>query len=273
MKLEQRALRFHAAGAGLIAIVDVPERPLARGMLVLPDSTQYRAGSHRQFTLLSRLLAGRGIAVMRFDRRGFGDSEGDAGGPGSAQSGEDIAAAMKEFFFHVPEMKESVILAPGDAAPLAARYAAGDPRVTGLALLDPLLPPALAITSATAPAGATAPPRPGFRSAAERLFRRASAFRRAAERAQERATAAAPVTGGASPAAGAFGGRVLLVSAGSAAGGTGGGTAGSAAGSTCALEHQGPHCRRVQIAACADSAGSAWREAVAFACASWLSSW
>jgi pimeloyl-ACP methyl ester carboxylesterase len=256
MKLEQRALRFHSAGVGLIGIVDVPERPLARGMLVLPDSTQYRAGSHRQFTLLSRLLAGRGIAVMRFDRRGFGDSEGDAASLAPVPAGEDIAAAMKEFFIHVPEMKESVILAPGDAAPLATHYAAHDPRVTGLSLLDPLLPPEFTAASRSS-ATAAAPPAP--RSAAERLFRRAAA------RMQQRGTAAATAQGGAAAAAGAFGGRVLLVSAGS--------TAGGAAGSTCALDHQGPHCRRVRIAGCAEAGGSAWREAVAFACASWLSSW
>ncbi|MDB5745953.1 MAG: hydrolase 1, exosortase system-associated [Massilia sp.] len=260
MKLEQRALRFHSAGVGLIGIVDVPERPLMRGMLVLPDSTQYRAGSHRQFTLLSRLLAGRGIAVMRFDRRGFGDSEGEAAEAGTVPAGEDIAAAMKEFFIHVPEMKESVILAPGDAAPLAAQYAAGDARVAGLALLDPLLPEA----AGDGLSGATVAPRSAPRSAAERLFRRAAAFRSAAARAQERGAAPVPAQGGPGPAGGAFGGRVLLVSAGSAAGG---------AGSTCALEHQGPRSRRVQIAGCANSGGSAWREAVAFACASWLTSW
>ncbi|QNA89070.1 hypothetical protein G4G28_12360 [Massilia sp. Dwa41.01b] len=55
----------------------MPERPLARGMLLLHDSLQYRAGSHRQFTLLSRLLAARGVAVMRFDRGASGDSAGE----------------------------------------------------------------------------------------------------------------------------------------------------------------------------------------------------
>ncbi|MGX4644192.1 hypothetical protein [Massilia sp. SYSU DXS3249] len=245
MKLEQRALRFHSSGVGLIGIVDVPERPLMRGMLVLPDSTQYRAGSHRQFTLLSRILAGRGIAVMRFDRRGYGDSEGDLASRGPDQAAEDLEAAMKEFFIHVPEMKESVILAPGDAAPLAAAYAALDARVTGLALLDPLLPPAVAGT-----------PRAGPRSVAQRLFRRAAALRRAAKPAAPGLPEAAP---------GLFGGRVLLVAAGSAPG--------NGAGTTCALEHQGPRSRRIEIAGCADSGGSAWREAVAFACASWLTSW
>lgn len=65
-------------GNDLIGIVDVPERPLARGMLILADSTQTRSGSHRQFTLLSRLLAARGVDVMRFDRAGAGDSDGQA---------------------------------------------------------------------------------------------------------------------------------------------------------------------------------------------------
>lgn len=253
MKLEQRALRFQSAGVGLIGIVDVPERPLVRGMLVLPDSTQYRAGSHRQFTLLSRLLAGRGIAVMRFDRRGCGDSEGELAAAGGSQAGDDIAAAMKEFFVHVPEMKEAVILAPGDAAQLAANYAAGDARVTGLALLSPLLPPQSAVASA--------PPR----SAAERLFRRAAAFRRAAGRTQERAAAGALATSAPQPGVGAFDGRVLLVTAAN--------PAAIAAGSTCALDRQDARSRRVEIAGCADSSGNAWREALAFACASWLTSW
>ena len=261
MKLEQRALRFQSGGAGLIGIVDVPERPLVRGMLVVPDSTQYRAGSHRQFTLLSRLLAARGVAVMRFDRRGAGDSEGDAEGGGNSglaeeMGAEDIAAAMKEFFIHVPEMKESVILAPGDAAPLAARYAAGDPRVSGLALLEPVLPPELA------PARGVR--QDGPRSAAERLFRRASAFRRAAARA---GLGKGPVpTARPAPAAtiGAFSGRLLLVTAGVV----------PAEAAACPAGPQTPRSRRIEIAGGGpDERGSAWRDAVAFACASWLTSW
>jgi pimeloyl-ACP methyl ester carboxylesterase len=250
MKLEQRALRFHSAGIGLIGIVDVPERPLVRGMLLLPDSTQYRSGSQRQFTLLSRLLAARGVAVMRFDRRGAGDSEGKGDGAerGSAHAAEDIAAAMKEFFIHVPEMKESVILAPGDAAPLALDYAAGDARVTGLALLHPLLPEA-------ALAG---PQRAQPASAAGRLLRRAAAFRRAAARREADGQA------GGRPGFDAFGGRVLLVAPAS----------GPVEGATCALRAQGPRSRRIDIAGAGfEERGNAWREAVAFACASWLTSW
>ena len=250
MKLEQRALRFHSAGAGLIGIVDVPERPLVRGMLLLPDTTQYRSGSHRQFTLLSRLLAARGVAVMRFDRRGAGDSEGEPGAGGAAQ--EDIAAAMKEFFIHVPEMKESVILAPGDAAAPALAYAAGDARVTGLALLAPVLP---AVPPPLADGRGLLRAKPP--SAAARLFRRAAAYRRAAARRDDPAAQAAPALGG-------FGGRMLLVAPGS----------GPLEGATCALGQQGPRSRRIDLGGAGfEERGSAWREAVAFACASWLTSW
>jgi hypothetical protein len=266
MKLEQRALRFHVNGNALIGIVDVPERPLARGMLILADSSQYRSGSDRQFTLLSRLLAARGVAVMRFDRAGAGDSDGHA----TLRGQEDIGAAMKEFFIHVPEMKESVILAPGDAAACAALYAAGDARITGLALLDPLLP--------QAPGGPEAPAagsglRYGPRSAADRLFRRAAAFRRAASRVVGRKIGTVPAGGIAGPqvaprlaqALAGFGGRVLLVC---------GGTGPGAADATCALEEQHPRSRRVEIAhAGVDTRRSVWRDAVAFACASWLGSW
>ena len=263
MKLEQRALRFHARGEALIGIVDVPERPLARGMLILADSSQYRAGSHRQFTLLSRLLAARGVAVMRFDRLGAGDSEGQA----RLQGLDDVGAAMKEFFIHVPEMKESVILASGDAAGCAALYAAQDARVTGLALLDPLLPQSLAAANSPDGAGQDATPglRYGPRSAADRLFRRAAAFRRAASRVIGREPPGQGVAPALAQALAGFGGRVLLVC---------GGAQDPGQDATRALEGQYPRSRRVEIAhAGCEARRSIWRDAVAFACASWLGSW
>jgi hypothetical protein len=215
---------------------------------------------------------------MRFDRAGAGDSEGHA----SLRALDDVAAAMKEFFIHVPEMKESVILAPGDAAACAALYAAGDLRITGLVLLDPLLPLLpQAVTGAQAPAQSKAAGtllRYGPRSAADRLFRRAAAFRRAASRAIGRGVEQDPgvqaVAGDASSghvppkiaqALAGFGGRVLLVC---------GSTGPGARDATCALEEQHPRSRRVEIAhAGVDARRSVWRDAVAFACASWLGSW
>lgn len=135
MKLEQRAMRFQSGGNSLVGIIDVPERPLQRGVLLLADAAQYRVGSHRQFTLLSRMLAARGIPVMRFDLRGMGDSDGDP--QGGEEVNQDIRAALKEFGAHLPDMDEIVLLALGDAAPAAAFYAPLDARVRALVLLNP----------------------------------------------------------------------------------------------------------------------------------------
>jgi exosortase A-associated hydrolase 1 len=135
MKIEQRALRFNCHGSSLVGVVDIPERPLQRGLLLLADCSSYRVGSHRQFTLLSRALAQRGIPVMRFDRRGMGDSEGEPRAGDALE--DDVRAAMKEFFMQAPGMQEVVILGLGDAAAAAALYAPHDERVRGLVLLNP----------------------------------------------------------------------------------------------------------------------------------------
>ena len=135
MNAEQRALRFNCNGSGLVGIVEVPERPLPRGVLVVTGGPQCRVGSHRQFTMLARILAQRGIPVMRFDRRGMGDSEGEP--RNFERIDDDIRAAMKEFFMQVPEMREVVIWGLCDAAAAAAFYVATDDRVCGLVLLDP----------------------------------------------------------------------------------------------------------------------------------------
>ena len=135
MNAEQRALMFNCNGSGLVGVVEVPERPLPRGVLVVTGGPQYRVGSHRQFTILARTLSQRGIPVMRFDRRGMGDSEG---GPRSVERiDEDIRAAMKEFFMQVPEMQEVVIWGLCDAAAATALYVATDARVCGLVLFNP----------------------------------------------------------------------------------------------------------------------------------------
>ena len=79
--VEERALVFECGGARLLGILSLPAGGAAtatRGVLVVVGGPQYRAGSHRQFTLLARALAGDGVAVLRFDYRGMGDSEGAA---------------------------------------------------------------------------------------------------------------------------------------------------------------------------------------------------
>jgi exosortase A-associated hydrolase 1 len=132
---EERAFAFACGGEWLYGVASIPERPSRRGVLIIVGGPQYRAGSHRQFTLLARSLAASGIPAMRFDYRGMGDSEGAMRDFESVA--DDICAALDKFFAEVPDLEEVALWGLCDGASAAAMYAPNDPRVAGLALLNP----------------------------------------------------------------------------------------------------------------------------------------
>lgn len=135
MPFDEHALQFSCDDAALIGILSRPRQAATRGVLVVVGGPQYRAGSHRQFTLLARALAAQGIPVLRFDYRGMGDSEGAARDFEAVSA--DLRAAIDEFFRQVPTLRDVVVWGLCDGASAALFYAAGDPRVAGLALLNP----------------------------------------------------------------------------------------------------------------------------------------
>lgn len=135
VKYSEQAFVFECAGSRLVGITSQPETPADTGVLILVGGPQYRAGSHRQFTLLARQLAAQGIAAMRFDYRGTGDSEGDA--RNFEVVGDDIRAGIDTFFERIPTLQRLIIWGLCDAASSALFYAHTDRRVTGLILLNP----------------------------------------------------------------------------------------------------------------------------------------
>jgi len=132
---DESALAFGCGEDCLYGVLSMPRTPCRRGVLIVVGGPQYRAGSHRQFTLLARSLAARGIAAMRFDYRGMGDSQGAA--RDFEAIGDDVRAAIDTFMAAVPGLREVVLWGLCDAASAAALYAAGDARVCGLVLLNP----------------------------------------------------------------------------------------------------------------------------------------
>lgn len=135
MNYDEHALAFDCHGVRLYGIASVPEQPGRRGVLVVVGGPQYRVGSHRQFALLARSLAAKGIPVMRFDYRGMGDSDGAA--RTFEDIGDDLRAAIDHFMQAVPGMEAVVVWGLCDAASAALFYGAGDARVCGLVLLNP----------------------------------------------------------------------------------------------------------------------------------------
>ncbi len=122
-------------GCRLVGIVTHPADPNETGVLIIVGGPQYRAGSHRQFTLLARHLAVHGIASLRFDYRGMGDSEGSMRNFESIDA--DICAAIDSLLKHVPEVRRVALWGLCDAASAALYYAHGDQRVSNLILLNP----------------------------------------------------------------------------------------------------------------------------------------
>lgn len=126
---------FTCADQRLLGIATQPHHPQSLGVLIVVGGPQYRAGSHRQFTLLSRSLAKEGIASFRFDYRGMGDSEGESRNFENIDA--DIRAAIDQFQISCPSITRIALWGLCDAASAAVIYSPNDRRVVAQVLLNP----------------------------------------------------------------------------------------------------------------------------------------
>lgn len=136
--MKESVLRFNCEGAELVGILAEPDGPPADvGVLIIVGGPQYRAGSHRQFTLLARHLAANGFPALRFDYRGMGDSPGEMRDFLGVDA--DIKAAIDAMLATRPALKRVALWGLCDAASAALLYLASsrDARVAGVALLNP----------------------------------------------------------------------------------------------------------------------------------------
>ena len=126
---------FECAGEPLIGVLAVPASPAAVGVVIVVGGPQYRVGSHRQFVELSRGLAERGIACMRFDCRGMGDSA--AGQRDFESIEEDVGAAVDCLTGAVASLEGVVLWGLCDGASASLMYAPSDARIVGVVALNP----------------------------------------------------------------------------------------------------------------------------------------
>jgi exosortase A-associated hydrolase 1 len=142
----RRIVALTCAGDSLLATLDGPA-DAAIGWLFVVGGSQTRVGPHRLYERLAARLAEAGQAVIRFDRRGVGDSSGtDAG---YLESGADIEAAFDALRDHFPELSKTFGFGLCDGASAIAMIA---PKLSGAVLANPWvvepvddLPPAAAI--------------------------------------------------------------------------------------------------------------------------------
>lgn len=104
-------------------------------VIVVAGGPQYRAGAHRQFVSMARMLAVQGYPVMRFDLRGMGDSTGEY--LGYHHSRADIRAAIDELMRREPGLAQVALFGECESASGILFYASQDKRVRQIALANP----------------------------------------------------------------------------------------------------------------------------------------
>lgn len=151
----RRHLNLACDGAAIAATLD--DAPGQTGLLIVSGGNEIRSGAHRGMAILAERIARAGHPVLRFDRRGIGDSEGD--NLGFERSGRDIAAAIAGFRAAAPHVEQVVGFGNCDGAsalllhqplPLAALILANpwsieQAAAAGTEADTPPLPPSSAI--------------------------------------------------------------------------------------------------------------------------------
>jgi exosortase A-associated hydrolase 1 len=114
----RRVIEFLCEGATLVGTLD--EGAGTSGLLIVSGGNEIRIGAHRGMAKLAKDIAAAGHPVLRFDRRGIGDSEGE--NRGFRSSGPDIAAALATLRAECPDLTRVVAFGNCDAATALALH-------------------------------------------------------------------------------------------------------------------------------------------------------
>lgn len=110
-------------------------------LVILNTGIIHRVGHHRMYVTFSRALADAGYNVLRFDFSGIGDSDNREDGlPPLESCLADIRESL-DWLEATKHAKRIVLIGLCSGADHGVIYAHSDPRVVGLVLLDPSIPP------------------------------------------------------------------------------------------------------------------------------------
>lgn len=129
--MTRRHILFDCVGDALVGTIDTAAG--RTGLLLVSGGNEVRAGAWNGQALFAARIAAQGFPVLRFDRRGVGDSEGE--NRGFRGSAPDIAAARAALLRECPQVERVVALGNCDAA--SALMLAGGTGFDGLVLSNP----------------------------------------------------------------------------------------------------------------------------------------
>ncbi|MCR9105143.1 MAG: hydrolase 1, exosortase A system-associated [Gammaproteobacteria bacterium] len=136
MKAVEVPLVFTCESQSLVGILHRPEQPIDTAIVcVIAGGPQYRAGVGRNMVSMARALSSRGVAVLRFDHRGLGDSAGEFAGFEHTRA--DIQAAVDCLREALPELKNIVLWGGCDAASGCMMHGLHINGVTSMVLGNP----------------------------------------------------------------------------------------------------------------------------------------
>jgi dienelactone hydrolase len=110
-------------------------------VVILNTGIIHRVGHNRMYVALSRTLAMAGYTVVRFDFSGIGDSAPRAEALTPLQSSLADIRETLDWLETVRHASRVILIGLCSGADYAVLYGPTDPRVVGLILLDPTLPP------------------------------------------------------------------------------------------------------------------------------------
>jgi exosortase A-associated hydrolase 1 len=129
--VSRRHFAFDCLGSALAGSLD--EAPGTTGLLIVTGGNETRAGAFSSQASLAAEIAAAGHPVLRFDRRGVGDSDGV--NFGFRDESDDIAAALGAFRAECPSLRRVVAFGNCDAA--SALMLAGGAGFDSLVLSNP----------------------------------------------------------------------------------------------------------------------------------------
>ena len=110
--MNRQHFTFDCAGETLAGALDLAEA--STGLLIVTGGNELRCGPYGSQAGLADKISTAGFPVLRFDRRGVGDSSGE--NLEFTTSGPDIAAAITAFRARLPRLKRIVAYGNCDAA-------------------------------------------------------------------------------------------------------------------------------------------------------------
>lgn len=134
-KEQKVTFRNKKAGINLSGTLTLPEKSWEAPCVILitgsgPQNRDEELMGHKPFLVLSDYLTRHGIAVLRFDDRGFGESEGESYNATSADFAEDVEAAVSYLRNHKGiNGSEIGLIGHSEGGIIAGIVAAKDPKI------------------------------------------------------------------------------------------------------------------------------------------------